>query len=508
VCGAAVPGATATGKLTFQQVLKNARGGVSGLDGASGVAVSADGKNVYALGYDSNGIVAFTRDTTTGELTFQQAIVNGVGGLSGLEGPISITVSPDGKSVYAAGTVSDMLLAFDRGAATGQLTLRQTFTDGVAGADGLFGAVSVAVSPDNKYVYAAAKDEDALSLFSRNLTTGQLSFVRVVRDHTGGIDGLDQVFSLAVSPDGKALYAVADADNAVTVFARNAATGELTFLQKFKERVDSVQGLDGAEGVAVNPDGAFVYTAATRDNAVAVFKRDATTSLLIFRQVLANGDGAPIAALNSANGVAVSPDGANVYAVGSGQHPFTPGAGVPGLAVFTRDPSTGRLLFQEAIINNTGGVDGLGDAACVTVSTDGQNVYAGGTGLAVFARDADTGLLVFQQALKDGVGGITRFAGVSDVVVSPDGLHVYTTGTGLGVFDRNLDTGLLALEQMLPDTFWGYGALTVSSDGQHVYVTGSSGAPMSVLVYQRVEWRVSPARRRLLLLPTVTMFMP
>ncbi len=41
--------------------------------------------------------------------------------------------------------------------------------------DGLAGALSVAVSPDNKSVYAAGFDDDAVSILSRDPATGALT---------------------------------------------------------------------------------------------------------------------------------------------------------------------------------------------------------------------------------------------------------------------------------------------------------------------------------------------
>jgi 6-phosphogluconolactonase (cycloisomerase 2 family) len=42
---------------------------------------------------------------------------------------------------------------------------------------GLDGAIAVALSPDDKYVYVASTRDDALVVFSRDTTTGQLTFL-------------------------------------------------------------------------------------------------------------------------------------------------------------------------------------------------------------------------------------------------------------------------------------------------------------------------------------------
>ena len=54
----------------------------------------------------------------------------------------------------------------------------------------------------------------------------------------GGANELDNVKAVAVSVDGKNVYAASGIDNALgfTVFSRNASTGALTFVEVHTER--------------------------------------------------------------------------------------------------------------------------------------------------------------------------------------------------------------------------------------------------------------------------------
>src|SRR4029078_8737518 len=54
--------------------------------GPYGVAVSPDGKNVYATDYGNDRLIVFTRNTTTGNITVIQTVINGAGGVSGVDG--------------------------------------------------------------------------------------------------------------------------------------------------------------------------------------------------------------------------------------------------------------------------------------------------------------------------------------------------------------------------------------------------------------------------------------
>ncbi|TFG69797.1 MAG: hypothetical protein E4H22_06440, partial [Solirubrobacterales bacterium] len=131
-------------------------------------------------------------------------------------------------------------------AATGDLTqkpgtdacISETGTGGLC-ADGpaLTGAQSVAVSPDGTSAYVASQFSDAVAVFDRDTTTGDLTQKPgtagcISETGTGGActDGvaLDGAFSVAVPGDGKSAYVASVFSNAVAVFDRNPTTGALT----------------------------------------------------------------------------------------------------------------------------------------------------------------------------------------------------------------------------------------------------------------------------------------
>jgi len=173
--------------------------------------------------------------------------------------------------VYVTGSADDAVAAFCRDAATGALTFLEVQKDGVGGVDGLWFANSVTVSPDGTNVYATGERDGAVAVFSRDGTTGALTFVEVQKDGEGGVDGLRGASSVTVSPDGARVYVTGSADDAVAVFSRNETTGELTFLEVHKDGIGGVDGLDYAKSVTVSPDGAHVYAAGWADDALTVF---------------------------------------------------------------------------------------------------------------------------------------------------------------------------------------------------------------------------------------------
>jgi 6-phosphogluconolactonase (cycloisomerase 2 family) len=240
-----------------------------GLDVPRDVVVSADGGSVYVVSQGDSAISAFGRDTQTGGLTPLGCIDDNDNGLDncsqsvdGLGNARGVAVSPDGTSVYAAGQDDDALVAFGRDTGTGALTPAGCIDDNDTGsdtcaqsADGLDGIRGVVVSPDGRSVYVVAENDNSVTGFNRDQQSGALTFSQCVDDNdtspetcSGSTDGLEHVFALSISPDGRSVYAQSEIDNAVVIFDRageaapqttitsgpKAKTGDRTPSFKFK----------------------------------------------------------------------------------------------------------------------------------------------------------------------------------------------------------------------------------------------------------------------------------
>ena len=188
-------------QTTFLEAHFDGVGGVAGLRGARTVSVSPDGANVYVVGQTGVGgdshpgsLATFSRDPATGALTFVDALFDGVdvdNGLEGVFGNHAIALSPDGANVYVAASTSDSVAVFDRDLATGLLSFSQVLRQEGAGDPGLAGAWGVTVSRDGAHVYVAAFLSQAIAVFDREPATGALSFVDAAFNNQGGVVGLD-----------------------------------------------------------------------------------------------------------------------------------------------------------------------------------------------------------------------------------------------------------------------------------------------------------------------------
>lgn len=358
------------------------------------------------------------------------AVQDGVGGVEGLSGARALAVSPAGDSVYVCAVTDNSVAAFAVDA-NGGLTAAGVVVDGVGGVDGIAQCVDVAVSPDGKYVYAAGFADDAIATFSRNETTGALTFVDVLTDAELPSSALDGVSGIALSPDGSNLYATAGLSDAITVFDRDAGTGLLTFVETEAGNPLFL----GAVEVATSPLGDRVYMLAQGYVEATSFAAD---SLHTFSRDLATGeltlidtedDGADgVEGLTLPNSLAVSPDGADIYTV-SGFASTAPNDPPPSrIATFEREAGTGLTNYVSFLEDGVGGVDGIDYPLGVAAAVDGRWVYATGAAddaLAVFARNPATGALAFDRAIrKDANPGLLLDAAI-DVAVDPLGRFVH-----------------------------------------------------------------------------------
>jgi DNA-binding beta-propeller fold protein YncE len=250
----------------------------AGANGPYGVAISPDGRNVYAADYGDDLIMVFSRDTITGDITFQENIRNGIGGVSGLDGPYLVTVSADGKNVYATGSVSDAVVSFARNPSDGTLTFLSKVSNGdqygfclpaCQTLQALDGAYAIALSTDGQYGYVSSILDNTVTVLERNSTTGALQLQPLL----GPVQlyksaSISQAYGIALSADGASLYLTGYSSDNLEVLKRDPSNGRLTFVERHTNGQLGVDGLDGVFRVAASPDGAFVYTASFDDSAL------------------------------------------------------------------------------------------------------------------------------------------------------------------------------------------------------------------------------------------------
>ena len=267
---------TTTGTLTLLQTLRDGIAGNSGLGGEGWLAVSADGGFVYTTSVSDNCVAVFSRNTTTNQLTLVKTYKNASDGIAGLSGAWGVAMSPDQQHLYVAGSVDGAIVLFTRDEVSGELTYTAAYRQGDANQsgeltrrfDGLNGPIAVSVSPDGQRVYVTGQEQgnpdkiSTLAVMRRDPADGSLSFMEIQRSTaTVPVTGIGGVVHIAVSPDGKDLYSAGLDDNHIGVFSHLASDVGLVVV----DDVDPVNagdifnymltitnnGADDAAGVAV-----------------------------------------------------------------------------------------------------------------------------------------------------------------------------------------------------------------------------------------------------------------
>jgi 6-phosphogluconolactonase (cycloisomerase 2 family) len=304
---------------------------VSGFNGVRFVTVSPDGRSVYTVSANDDSIGIFARKTS-GQLNYKGCLTGSVapnssgkrricrtiptatpvheGIHSGLGGPASLSVSPDGRFVYVASRADAAIATFAR-EPNGLLSFRGCLSGGISAivvgfsspctmvapenwhSSGLRSVTQIAISSDGTSLYASGPRASAVTEFQRDPATGQLTYRGCLTGESRGLEpsnpcrpvptaqeagfgsGLWLIDALEVSPDGRSLYGVAKGDDAIAAFSRDPATGALTY-------IESDPALDQPRDLAISPSGRSVYVASAGDAVVLRLARNPGSGSLAF----------------------------------------------------------------------------------------------------------------------------------------------------------------------------------------------------------------------------------
>jgi DNA-binding beta-propeller fold protein YncE len=341
--------------------------------GTNSVAVSKDGRSVY---FADGTLLVFRRVGATGALK-QLPGNDGCVGCESLPrfAAGALAFAPDDQTLYVASSYADYgggrddeisrFEVFDRDVRTGALRRVQErgrcFTSprrysfeptlkGCQSARGLNLPLSVAVSPEGRYVYVGSVG--GISAFRRTSIGGLEQLAGSVgclladkdapgcspRPHGVSIGPL----SLAMSPDGRQVYALLP--SMLLAYARDVRTGSLTKIpgergclsRTPRDGCRVVRELSSEKlgsAMTISPDGRNVYVG--NGSVIMTFTRSSSGSL----------DTPPTSTSlpgGYTSDIAVSPDGRSVYALSDGT-----------LRAFVREPGTGRLSPLQCLSGET-----------------------------------------------------------------------------------------------------------------------------------------------------------
>jgi hypothetical protein len=438
-------------------------------------------------------------------------------------------LSPDGKQLYllvtGGGSDEPAIRVYDRNTTSGQLTRRVGGTNTCVTRTGTGGTClplaelnnpqDIVISSDGSSVYVSNAGSNSISELRRS-STGDLSAGSGACQGGGAgctaVTGMGVPHALALSPDGKTLYArtVQDTGSGSLLVFTRASNGALT--QKTSPDGCWAEVAQANCRTAAGLSDQSWQMVATNTNVYATGRNDTVTyytfgCINIFGTVYC--------------GYYFGPGG-----FGGGPYSASPTGTI---AIFTRNTTTG-VLTQAAepngCISNNGtsggsstgfgatanppstrcinGSDALYEARGVTMSADGKSVYVGGQyGIVSYSRASDGALTDKGCLQQPGIGfGCPNTTGLGDVyrmAVTPAGNDLIASSSAFGGFTflkRDASTSVLtertgvkrcltyngsggACETLGP--LGGLGDVAVSGDSMFLYLVNQSNGVLATM---------------------------
>jgi 6-phosphogluconolactonase (cycloisomerase 2 family) len=210
-------------------------GTVEGLEAPTDVIVSQDGRSVYALSPDASTILHFSRNEDAanpsyGELTFRAAYSAASTNTPGLEGASRLALAADGQQLFAVSPASGAVTVFAVGI-NGELTRIGSAPTDEPGT--LSSATALLTTPDAEAVVAASPTPGALHVFKR-MPAGNVAAVEVLITGRDAVEGLGGARALA-QPVGQptVVYVAAFDENRVSRIEINVSS--LIFRDSFEQ---------------------------------------------------------------------------------------------------------------------------------------------------------------------------------------------------------------------------------------------------------------------------------
>jgi hypothetical protein len=313
---------------------------------------------------------------------------------AGLEGVVALAGGGTASSLYAIGSENSAITQLVAGNSPGRLTFAACLTGNtfierscpaVPGAYAnsdqapIAYPTAAAISPDGRtlYLVSGSFHGSVIARFSREPLTGALTYVDCLTGdtepsptgvlsctlipgatHGGYGSGLNEPTGVVVSANGRHAYVTAGLDQSLDTFARDPATGALTFdgclstndkTSRCRHLSIGRWGFEGLSEPLLSPDGRFLYAGASRAGTIDTFSIDASGKPNFAGCLGGNGEvercqfhRGPLSSLELPTGLAASPDWHFLYAT----------SGYGAIVALRRNASSGALTPSSCISAN------------------------------------------------------------------------------------------------------------------------------------------------------------
>ena len=295
----------------------------SGVENTSFLTVTNDGKHVYAVNEVRNGgVSSFSFNPASGDLTFLNRVS------SGGDGPCYVSVDDKNKFVFAGNYGSGSLCAIplkDDGSLSSEIQFIQHEGSSIdKGRQQGPHVHSTVLSPDNKYLFTPNLGTDKVSIYkcdignqTKPLSPAEPAFVSV----KPGSGPRHFIFH----PNSKFAYLIHEMGSLVTVF--DYKNGKLNEIQSITMLAPDFKGRVGAADIHVSPDGKFLYGSNRGDaNELVIYAIEKNGKLTYAGRQSTMG--------RTPRNFAIDPSGNFLLVANQGSNE---------VIIFNRDPRTGLL---------------------------------------------------------------------------------------------------------------------------------------------------------------------
>lgn len=477
-------------------------------------AMSGDGTSYFVVTYKYTGgtsydwyVSAYSRNTSTGVLTYVSTTSVVTGSLSST---IRAIVSPNGANLYLSFSnnwtsiteASNFIYQYSINPTTRNITaLSPSYVSAGTGA----GVYWSSFSTDGKFLYVGSAATNKIFIFSRNTTTGLLTYSNVYNTPANTLP-----YCPRVSSDNANLYASSNGTSTtygILQYSRNIVTGDITALSP-----EGVTANQQMRYLNFNPDFVGVHCNSAYNNTTYIYGRDPFTGLLglsatqggtVYR-ITYSADGNVMLGINS---TLSSPSTAKLLTI---QSPFQ-GAIDPTYGTVTpyTNPNFNVLPVAGAYLDASPSYDYYYSA--FAEGFIGQWTFTGSYLKLVNSPSPNGAAVNTNYGVSLGAN-----AAPSGLAISPDNKFLYASGywpgssTGTTRFGTqfSLDATTKAPTRTTSTSYGqnqGDGGLVISSDGNFLYQVDSFVNPPVIRQYSR---NLSTGDLTALGTPTITLPCP
>ncbi|MGW0837988.1 lactonase family protein [Streptomyces prunicolor] len=185
------------------------------------VVVAPGRRHALVPDFGADRVFVYGFDGTTGALSSGEGGPGAYATDAGA-GPRRIVFHPDGRKAYLLTELTAELQLLDWNGRSGKLTKRQSLAIDSPDYTGTKSGAELAISRDGRFVYASSRGENTLVVYAVERRTGLLTLLQ--RIPSGGL----KPWSFTVHPSGRWLFVANEASSTVDVFAVDPRSGLLT----------------------------------------------------------------------------------------------------------------------------------------------------------------------------------------------------------------------------------------------------------------------------------------